>query len=178
MPLDGPIAPLVHVADSHGSDWSWSAGVIFGPDRSFGCSYSCMLVYVCVCVCVSLFCKLRAYLPVICKWTFEPLGLKSSHKYAKLLWILWLPYDMSLAFSLHVFFAVYLYGTNCEQYRGLLVQGRQNVTGDPVGRFSDFTSNTRESNCTNPGPEVRKKDIFLKIKWLKPRPPPGSLLQI
>lgn len=57
-----------------------------------------------------------------------------------------------LFFSLHVFLAVYLYGTNCEQFRGLLVQGQENVTDAPLGVFSDFTPNTRESNCTDPGP--------------------------
>jgi len=51
---------------------------------------------------------------------------------------------MSLAFSLHVFLAVYLYGTNCEQFRGLLVQGRENVTGTPLGVFSEFTPDTEE----------------------------------
>ena len=36
------------------------------------------------------------------------------------------------------------------QYRGLLVQGRQQADMSPVGSFSDFTSTTRQSSCTPP----------------------------
>ena len=43
--------------------------------------------------------------------------------------------------------AVTLSGMNCVQFRGLLVQARENVTGDDVGTFSGFTPNTRASDC-------------------------------
>jgi len=44
--------------------------------------------------------------------------------------------------------AVTLSGENNEQFRGLLVQGRQSVGMAPVGTFTGFTSNTKPSNCT------------------------------
>jgi len=79
-------------------------------------------------------------------------------------------------------YQLYLYGTNCEQYRGLLVQGRQNGTGDPVGRFSNFTSNTRESFCTNPGPEDTavthsnpSDKTFEVLTWTAPGPGTGHI---
>ena len=46
--------------------------------------------------------------------------------------------------------AVALSGMNSEQFRGLLVQGRQVADGSPVGTFINFGPNTQASQCTPP----------------------------
>ena len=46
--------------------------------------------------------------------------------------------------------AVTLSGMGGEQFRGLLVQGRQVAEGSPVGTFINFDSNTQASQCTPP----------------------------
>ena len=46
--------------------------------------------------------------------------------------------------------AVTLSGTGGEQFRGLLVQGRQVADGSPVGTFINFDSNTQASQCSPP----------------------------
>ena len=46
--------------------------------------------------------------------------------------------------------AVTLSGMGGEEFRGLLVQGRQVAGGSPVGRFINFAPNTQASQCTPP----------------------------
>ena len=61
---------------------------------------------------------------------------------------------------------VILSGANNEQFKGLLVQGRQSFGMTPVGTFTGFTSNTKPSNCTPQEVPVTK------VSNLDHHPPP------